>query len=284
MRKGKKRRRRRVDAMKRGIYLLPNLLTSLSLFFGFYSLISTINGEYYRGAVAILLASFFDILDGMVARATRTTSRFGLEYDSLSDLVAFGVAPGILAYLWALRPFGKWGWLASFLFVACAALRLARFNVQINTEEKKEYKGLPSPVAAGMIAITAIIFHYLHWEGDPARHLTFLIMTYALALLMVSTIPYSNIKDELGLIKRRPFSVLLLSIVGLVLVVAETEMLFFTTLIVYTASGPIEGLILYWRKKRKKSTQPEIKVIQEIKSIGQKSSERSEGEKQGGIF
>jgi CDP-diacylglycerol--serine O-phosphatidyltransferase len=281
MRKGK---RRRVDAMRRGIYLLPNFLTSLSLFFGFYSLISTINGMYYRGAVAILIAGVLDGIDGMVARATRTTSRFGLEYDSLSDLVAFGIAPGILAYLWALKPFGKWGWLASFLFVACAALRLARFNVQVDTTEKKEFKGLPSPVAAGMIATTTIIFYYLQWESEPFRSFIVLFLAYFLALLMVSTIPYANIKEELALVKRRPFSVLLLSIVGIVLVVAETEILFFTTLIVYTASGPIEGLILSWRKKRKKSTQPGIKVVQEIKSIGQKSSERSEGEKQGGIF
>ncbi len=279
MRKGKKRKRR-VDAMKKGIYLLPNLLTSLSLFCGFYSLISSINGEYYRGAIAILVAGFLDAFDGMVARATRTTSRFGLEYDSLSDLVAFGVAPGILVYLWALKPFGKWGWLASFLFVACAALRLARFNLQIDTEEKKEFKGLPSPVAAGMIATTIIIFYYLQWEVNPSRHLTFLLLTYALALMMVSTIPYSNIKDELGLIKRKPFSVLLLSLIGLVLVVAEPEILFFITLTVYTASGPIEGLILYRRKKKEKIVRPEIKVVQKIESIDQKSQERS-GEKEG---
>ena len=270
--------------MKKGVYLLPNLLTSLSLFCGFYSLISSINGEYYRGAVAILLASFFDILDGMVARATRTTSRFGQEYDSLSDLVAFGVAPGILAYLWALKPFGKWGWLASFLFVACAALRLARFNLQIDTEEKKEFKGLPSPVAAGMIATTTIIYYYLQWEGNPSRHLTFLLLTYTLALLMVSTVPYSNIKNELGLIKRRPFSVLFLSVIGLVLVVAEPEILFFTTLTVYIASGPIEGLILYRRKKKERLARPEIKVVQQIENIGQKGSERSEEKEREGAI
>ncbi len=257
-----------------------NPLSSLTRFSGSYSLISSINGEYYRGAIAILVAGFLDAFDGMVARATRTTSRFGLEYDSLSDLVAFGVAPGILVYLWALKPFGKWGWLASFLFVACAALRLARFNLQIDTEEKKEFKGLPSPVAAGMIATTIIIFYYLQWEVNPSRHLTFLLLTYALALMMVSTIPYSNIKDELGLIKRKPFSVLLLSLIGLVLVVAEPEILFFITLTVYTASGPIEGLILYRRKKKEKIVRPEIKVVQKIESIDQKSQERS-GEKEG---
>ena len=191
--------------MRKGVFLLPNLLTSLSLFCGFYSLISSIKGDFLRGAIAILIASVLDGLDGMVARATKTTSRVGLEYDSLSDLVSFGVAPGILAYLWALKPFGKWGWLASFLFVACAALRLARFNVQIDTAEKKEYKGLPSPVAAGMIAITTIMFHYIQWEKAPTRHFIVLLMAYVLALMMVSNVPYANIKDELGLIKRRRY-------------------------------------------------------------------------------
>jgi len=124
-----------------------------------------------------------------------------------------------------------------------------------------------------------------NWTRPPyAGSSTCFFLACFLALLMVSTIPYANIKEELALVKRRPFSVLLLSIVGIVLVVAETEMLFFTTLVVYTASGPIESLVLYWRKKRKKSTQPEIKIVQEIKSIGQKSSERSEEEKRGGIF
>ncbi|UCD83469.1 MAG: CDP-diacylglycerol--serine O-phosphatidyltransferase, partial [Deltaproteobacteria bacterium] len=184
-----RKKRARTNTMRKGVFLLPNLLTSFSLFCGFYSLISSIKGDFLRGAIAILIASVLDGLDGMVARATKTTSRFGLEYDSLSDLVSFGVAPGILAYLWALKPFGKWGWLASFLFVACAALRLARFNVQVDTAEKKEYKGLPSPVAAGMIAITTIMFHYIQWEREPTRHFIVLLLAYALALLMVSNFP-----------------------------------------------------------------------------------------------
>ena len=138
----------RRESLKRGVYILPNLVTTGSLFAGFYGIVATMNGNYNLAAWFILISAIFDGLDGKVARLTGTTSRFGVEYDSLADLVAFGVAPGLLMYAWALKPFGKLGWLAAFLYVVCGALRLARFNVQVDTVESKRFVGLPIPAAA----------------------------------------------------------------------------------------------------------------------------------------
>jgi CDP-diacylglycerol--serine O-phosphatidyltransferase len=141
----------------RGVYLLPNLLTSASLFGGFYSIVASLDGNYQIAAMAIFVSAVFDLLDGRIARLTGTTSKFGVEYDSLSDLVAFGLAPGILIFTWALRGFGRYGWLAAFLYVACATLRLARFNVQITTVESKRFNGLPVPAAALFVASTVLL-------------------------------------------------------------------------------------------------------------------------------
>ena len=127
----------------KGIYILPNLLTSISLFAGFYSIVATIDRKFTYAAIAIFISGVFDMLDGRVARMTKSSSRFGVEYDSLSDLIAFGVAPGLLVYIWALKSYGRFGWLAAFLFVACGALRLARFNIQVDTVQKKHFLGLP---------------------------------------------------------------------------------------------------------------------------------------------
>ena len=133
----------RRESMKRGIYILPNLVTAASLFAGFYSMVATLNGNYSSAAAWIFISAVCDGLDGKVARMTGTTSKFGVEFDSLADLVAFGVTPGLMMYAWALRPFGRLGWLAAFLFVVCGALRLARFNVQVETVESKRFVGLP---------------------------------------------------------------------------------------------------------------------------------------------
>ena len=140
------------ESLKRGVYLLPNLVTTGGLFAGFYGIVATMKGDYQLAAWFILISAVFDALDGKVARLTGTTSRFGVEYDSLVDLVSFGVAPGLLMYSWALQPFGKFGWLAAFLYVVCGALRLARFNIQVNTVESRRFVGLPVPAAAGMVA------------------------------------------------------------------------------------------------------------------------------------
>src|SRR5713101_1334795 len=216
------RRRRRIPPLRKGVYLLPNLLTSAGLFSGFYSIICTLNAAqrarggatrwYWLAAVMILVAQLCDALDGRIARLTRSTSSFGIQYDSLADLVAFGVAPGILVYQWALRPWGRWGWLAASLYVTCGALRLARFNVQIASVEKRHFVGLPIPAAAGLIAATVLVYYHGYlWfggEGESGKHITMLLVIFAVAGLMVSEIRYSSFK-ELRFHTRHPLPVLL---------------------------------------------------------------------------
>jgi len=136
----------------RGIYLLPSILTTFGMFAGFYSIIASINGDFTLAAISIMVAMLWDALDGRVARLTNTQSDFGAQYDSLADLVSFGVAPALLVYEWSLSDLGRIGWLAAFIFLACAALRLARFNTQVGTSDKRYFQGLPSPAAAGVIA------------------------------------------------------------------------------------------------------------------------------------
>ena len=240
------------DNMKKGIYILPNLFTTAALFFGFFSIISSFKGDFVWAAKAIVISAIFDTLDGKVARLTGTTSRFGVEYDSLADLISFGMAPAFLAYTWALIPFGKYGWLAAFLYLTCAALRLARFNVQVETVEKTKFKGVPSPAAAGMIAITVLLSYYLGGIGDT-KHVTILLMIYLLAFLMVSNITYRSFK-ELELSNRKPFGLLVVSVLLLILIVAEPQVVLFTIGIAYLASGPVELMLnLSRRKKRDRS-------------------------------
>src|SRR4051794_29092980 len=166
------------------IYLVPNFVTTANLFCGFYSIIATLNHEYLTAAWAIIAASIFDMLDGRIARLAKATSQFGVEYDSLSDLISFGVAPAILLYQWALQPFDRLGWLAAFLYVVCGALRLARFNVMTGVISKKYFQGLPIPMAAGMVA-TFIIFNQTRgWPspgGSLSRDLMVLVLTFGLA-------------------------------------------------------------------------------------------------------
>src|SRR5512136_2207485 len=198
------------ESMKKGIYILPNLFTTGSLFAGFYSMVATMDGDYRPAAIWILVSSIFDGLDGKVARLTGTSSKFGVEYDSLADLVAFGVAPGLLMYSWALKPFGRLGWLAAFLFVVCGALRLARFNVQVATVESKRFVGLPIPAAASMVSATVLLFYHFGWPSS-FKKLAILILIYSLAFLMVSNFKYYSFKDP-ELIKRQPFAILVLAV------------------------------------------------------------------------
>ncbi len=159
----------RQSTLRRGVYILPNLFTTGGLVSGFYSVILTLSGQYEMAAFMILVAHLFDGLDGRIARLTRTTSRFGVEYDSLADLIAFGVAPGILVYEWALKPWGTWGWLAASLYVTCGALRLARFNVQVDLAEKRAFTGMPIPAAADMVASTVLALLPLRRRGRDAQ-------------------------------------------------------------------------------------------------------------------
>lgn len=234
--------------MRKGIYILPNLFTTGSLFAGFYSMVATMNGDFRTAAIWVLVSSIFDGLDGKVARLTGTSSKFGVEYDSLADLVSFGVAPGLLMFSWALKPFGRLGWLAAFLFVVCGALRLARFNVQVNTVESKRFVGLPIPAAASMVSATVLLFYHLNWESSYKR-VAILILIYSLAFLMVSSVRYYSFKDP-GIIKRQPFAFLVLAVLLLIIIAAEPVVMLFVLFVCYTASGPI-GFVMTWPRRRR---------------------------------
>ena len=229
------------DGLRRGVYILPNLLTSGCLFAGFYSIASTFNAHFEKAAVAIVVAAIFDGLDGRVARMTGTTTKFGVEYDSLADVIAFGVAPAFLVYGWALSGFGRWGWLAAFLYLICGALRLARFNVQINTTEKGKFNGLPIPAAAIAIASIVLLFYYLGGSGS-FRHFAVLLTIYVLAFLMVSTIRFNSFKD-LEPFRRRPFNTLVVFIFLAILLAAEPQVMLFVLAAAYVVSGPLGELV-----------------------------------------
>jgi len=225
---------------KKGIYLLPNLFTSASLFSGFYAIIATMQERFETAAVAILISCVFDALDGKIARFTRTTSHFGSEYDSLSDLVAFGVAPGLLAYQWALAPFGRLGWLAAFVYLICGALRLARFNIQKSAMDPGFFKGLPIPGAASFIA-SLVLFTSVFDFDAAVFPVLFIITVYLLSFLMVSTVLYPSFKG-LELRKQRPFSVLVGIILTLIVIAYQPKIMLFLVLTAYLLSGPILSL------------------------------------------
>ncbi len=245
--------------MRKGIYILPNLITLSSMFAGFYSIVASFNSDYERAAWAILIASVFDVLDGWVARLTHTASKFGIEIDSLSDAISFGVAPGVLVYSWSLQSFGKIGWLGAFFLVACAALRLARFNVQMGSEEKKHFTGLPSPAGALMIATTVLAYQEVI---DILRQLQFerladmisldywvLALTFIVAGLMVSNITYHSLK-EANLKERRPFGLLVGIVATLVVIAYHPALVLFLISLVYVLTGIGEALgKLFTRKK-----------------------------------
>ncbi len=244
------RRERRIALLqeavpRRGIYLLPNLITSAGLFCGIYSLVQTMQGNYATAAIAILVAQVFDALDGRVARLTNTTSRFGVEYDSLCDLVSFGVAPGLLIYKWALMPWGVWGWSAVGLYVICSAIRLARFNLLVGRVDSGYFLGLPVPGSALMLSSVVLMYRYVGRSGLPPKHIALLLLTYALALLMVSTVRYTSFKD-LKLHSRQPLSMLVVAVLVLTFAVAMYPVFIFTFITGYVASGPIMAY-LAWR-------------------------------------
>jgi CDP-diacylglycerol--serine O-phosphatidyltransferase len=226
----------RKGKVRRGIYVLPNLFTTANLLCGFYSIIISIRGDYLMAAVPLLIAFVLDGLDGRIARFTNTTSKFGAEYDSLSDLVAFGVAPAVLVYAWGLTTYGKWGWIAASLFVICGALRLARFNIQIGIVESKLFNGLPIPAAASIVATGILLYYYLGGEG-PYRHILVLLGVFAVALLMVSNIKYYSFKD-LNFFSKKPFMSFFLIVCIMVIIVAEPQIMIFTFASGYAMSGP----------------------------------------------
>lgn len=234
---------------RRGIYLLPNLLTTAALFAGFYAIVQAMNGRFEQSAIAIFVAMVLDGLDGRIARLTHTQSEFGAEYDSLSDMVSFGAAPALVMYVWALRNLGslqgfagKLGWIAAFLYCVCAALRLARFNTNHDTADKRFFQGLPSPAAAALIAGFIWVMHDYGIKGDSVKWLAFGITVFA-AVSMVSTVPFYSGK-EINLRKSVPFMMLLLLLLFFVLIPIHPPIALFLLFVVYALSGYVMWL---WR-------------------------------------
>ncbi|PID76878.1 MAG: CDP-diacylglycerol--serine O-phosphatidyltransferase [Deltaproteobacteria bacterium] len=221
---------------------LPCMFTIASLFCGFYSMLACIKGDFTVAATAILIAAVFDGLDGRVARLTGTTSNFGMELDSLCDMVSFGVAPGLLAYFWALEPYGRYGWLAAFLYVATTCLRLARFNSQSQNEESSgNFTGLPCPMAAGMVASSVLFTGFLGIE-QSVKHISVLLMVYTISYLMVSNHTYLSFKKSRQK-KARTFQLIVASLLVFVLVAAEPRVTLFVLALLYALSGPVLDLL-----------------------------------------
>jgi CDP-diacylglycerol---serine O-phosphatidyltransferase len=257
------RKRIPVQKMKKGIFILPSLLTLFSIFFSFWSVVCSIKGNFVLAAALILVAGFFDGIDGKVARLTKTTTRFGLELDSLADVISFGVAPALLVYIWALEPFDRIGWVTAFVFVACGALRLARFNVQSGTIDPKRFNGLPIPGAAAMIATLVLFFHKL--SINPADYgLSVLVVTYLLAFLMVSSIKFHGFKD-LTLVRRKPFSSTVAFVLVLASIAAHPCIVPFVLCAAYVISGPI--LTMYLIHVQKGRTAPEPPKEEELSNV-----------------
>lgn len=219
------------------ICLLPSVITTASLFSGFYAIVAAINGDFFHAAVAIIVSGVFDGLDGRVARLTGTTSKFGMEYDSLCDLVAFGVAPAVLAYEWVLRPYGRYGWLAAFLYVATTALRLARFNSQDTTSTNNEFTGLPCPAAGGMIAASVLFCSFFDITGT-LRNFIILGTVYGLSYLMVSSVKYMSFKHA-QTDRAKKFQVLVGLVLLLTLLATEPQVTLFVLGTTYVLSGPL---------------------------------------------
>ena len=244
--------------LKKGIYLIPSLFTTGNLFCGFFSMVAAIEGQYLQAAILIVLAHLLDSLDGAIARVTKTTSQFGVEFDSLADLISFGIAPAVLVYFWALSPLGIWGWLAASLYVICGALRLARFNVQVSTVEKTHFIGLPIPAAAEMIVATVLMYQFLGGATAFHKPIILLLVIYGLAGLMVSNFRYLSLR-QLDLKRRHPFWLLLSAILLIKLSIAEPQVMLFSVFLLYTLSGPLLGLFsLFYRGRGKRGEAEEL--------------------------
>jgi CDP-diacylglycerol--serine O-phosphatidyltransferase len=224
------------EQKRRGIYLLPNILTTAGLFSGFFAIVSSMNGRFEAAAVAIFVAMIFDGLDGRVARMTNTQSEFGAEYDSMADMVSFGGAPALVAYIWGLTGLGQIGWLAAFIYVAGAALRLARFNTQIGIADKRYFQGLASPAAAALVA--GLIWVGVEYDINGHDYgIVVAIITGVSGLLMVSNFKYNSFK-ELNLQGKVPFVALLLIMLTFVVVATKPALVLFVVFVLYALAGP----------------------------------------------
>lgn len=238
------------NAVKRskGIYLLPNLFTTAGLFAGFYAIVAAMGGRFEPAAIAVFIAMIMDGLDGRVARLTNTQSDFGKEYDSLADMVSFGLAPALVVYVWSLSTLGKIGWLAAFVYAAAAALRLARFNTRIGSVDKRYFQGLASPAAAGLVAGLVWMCDDYGLNGKELAIAAF-IATVAAGILMVSNIHYLSFKD-LDLKNKVPFIAIVLVMVVFVVISLSPPQILFMVFLIYAFSGPVSALYRLYRKRQ----------------------------------
>jgi len=224
-----------VRKRRKGIYILPNLFTLGGLFGGFYAIVMAMNGRFDLAAIGVFSAMVLDSLDGRVARMTNTQSAFGEQMDSLSDMVSFGAAPALIAYEWALKGLGRWGWIAAFVYCACAALRLARFNVNTGVVDKRYFQGLPSPAAAALVTGFIWIMTELDVAGPAVAWPMFVLALYA-GLTMVSNVPFYSFKD-VHMKKSVPFVVIVLIALGIAVVNIHPPVVLFGVFVVYGLSG-----------------------------------------------
>lgn len=264
---------------RRGIYLLPNLFTTAALFAGFYAIIAALKGQFAPAAIAILVAMVLDALDGRVARMTNTQSDFGGEYDSLADMVSFGVAPALIVYEWSLAhvgafagSWGQLGWLAAFLYIACTGLRLARFNTQIGKADKRFFQGLASPSAAAVMVGMVWFSRDLGISGRELMILAF-VVTIGTGLLMVSNIPYYSFK-EVGTGRRIPFVALVLVVLLFVFTSIDPPKVIFSGFALYALSGPVWWV---WRRLRRLTRRGTARTASAAES-GDAGSEAESGE------
>ncbi len=236
-----------------GIYLLPNLLTTASLFAAFYSIVASMKGHFEPAVVAIFVGMIADGLDGRIARLTHTQTAFGGEYDSLSDMVTFGVAPALLLYSWSLQSLGKFGWLIAFLYTAAVALRLARFNTQIGTQDKSYFQGLACPPGAAVVASFVWLCHQNDWQ-HPVTAILIAILSVFIAILMVSNIRYYSFK-EVDFRGKVPFLYVLFVVILFVAIGSYPSLVLFLASLAYALSGPVQTLRLLQRARKRRKSQ-----------------------------
>ncbi len=241
--------RKPLSLRKRGIYLLPNLFTTGALFAGFYAIVQAMNGKFEFAAVAIFIAMVLDGLDGRVARLTHTQSEFGAEYDSLSDMVSFGVAPALVMYEWAFRGLGKWGWFAAFIYCAATALRLARFNTNLDVVDKRYFQGLPSPAAAALVAGFVWVMLDYGIVGETVRWYAAALTVFA-GLSMVSNLPFYSFKD-FNMRKSVPFLVIFMIALFFILISSYPPGVLFALFMCYALSGYV-----LWAMRRSNKQRP----------------------------
>lgn len=252
----KEQRKKVVAPLRRGVFLLPVTITSLGLMSGFYSIVSSINGHFEVAAVMIAIAFVCDGLDGRVARASRTSSEFGVELDSLSDMVAFGVAPAVIAYSWALKPLGGVGIVIAGMFVVCGALRLARFNIQTGTTDKNRFVGLPIPGAAAMIAGMSLAYSYFELNSPRTLCTVAAPITLALGLLMISRVPYPSFKT-ITVHQRAPIGLTIGVLMAAAMLFALPQLTAFILATCFVLSGPFLML-------RGEEMQPKVPVLHPV--------------------